>query len=405
MKRQPARGRRPDTVGEVNLRLALAALVLPGLALAGCAGGEGDPDGLGPQPSGAQPSTWTGVPHPDEASSGSKDADGAGGQATGRPRVIRTVASGLAVPWGITFLPDGTALVGERDSTRVLALPAGGGKPREVGRVTSAAPVGEAGLLGLATSPSYAQDHLVYAYVSTEQDNRVVRMEYDGTRLGEPEAVLTGIPNGFIHDGGRLLFADDGTLFVSTGETGEEQLAQDRDSLAGKILRIEPDGSPASGNPVAGSPVWTMGHRNVQGLAFDDQGRLWASEFGADTWDELNRIDEGRNYGWPLAEGRADLDGYRDPYAQWRTSEASPSGLAFLDGSLWMASLRGQRLWQVPVVGDGTGRPRDWFVGAYGRLRTVVVAPEGNLWVTTSNRDGRGDPGPADDRILEVEVP
>lgn len=380
----------------VRLRLVAVLLLMPAAALAGCDGADGDPDGLGPQPSGPQPSTWTGSPHPREDTS---DAD-----EPGRPRVVGTVASGLAAPWGLTFLPDGTALVGERDTTRVIAVPADGGALREVGRVEIAAPQGEAGLLGLAASPTYDEDHLVYAYVSTAEDNRVVRMRYDGGRLGDVDPVLTGIPNGFIHDGGRLLFADDGTLFVSTGETGEEQLAQDRDSLAGKILRIDRDGSPAAGNPVDGSPVWTMGHRNVQGLAFDDRGRLWASEFGADTWDELNRIDKGRNYGWPLAEGRADLDGYRDPFVQWRTSEASPSGLAFLDGSLWMASLRGARLWQVPVTADGTGRPRDWFVGDYGRLRTVVVAPDGNLWVTTSNKDDRGDPAPEDDRILEVAV-
>jgi glucose/arabinose dehydrogenase len=214
--------------------------------------------------------------------------------------------------------------------------------------------------------------------------------------------VLTGIPNGFIHDGGRLLFAPDGNLFVSTGETGSAELAQDRDSLAGKILRITPDGKAAPGNPRDGSRVWTMGHRNVQGLAFDGSGRLWATEFGANTWDELNRIDKGRNYGWPLVEGRGDLSEYRNPFVQWRTSEASPSGLAFLDGSLWAGALRGGRLWQVPVRGDGTGRPRDFFVGDYGRMRTVVAAPDGNLWVTTSNRDGRGEPAPKDDRILVV---
>jgi len=319
--------------------------------------------------------------------------------------VVGTVARGLAAPWGITFLPDGTALVGERDTTRVLAIPAGGGRPRAIGQVGIAAPQGEAGLLGLAASPTYDADSLVYAYVSTAEDNRVVRMEYADGRLGAPDPVLTGIPNGFIHDGGRLLFAEDGNLFVSTGETGEEQLAQDRDSLAGKILRITPDGDPAPGNPLAGSPVWTMGHRNVQGLAFDDAGELWASEFGDSTWDELNRIDEGRNYGWPLHEGKAPTaDRYRDPFVQWRTSEASPSGLAFHEGSLWMASLRGQRLWQVPVTDDGVGKPRDWFVGDYGRMRTVVVAPDGNLWLTTSNRDGRGDPAPQDDRILEVAI-
>lgn len=376
----------------------LAALVLL-LPLAACTETAGDPDGLGSQPPGAQPSTRTGEPSSGEPTTSISPRPG-----ELRPRVVGTVARDLAAPWGVTFLPDGTALVGERDTTRVLAVPAGGGRVREVGRVTIAAPQGEAGLLGLAASPDFAEDGLVYAYVSTSEDNRVVRMEYDGRRLGEPRPVLTGIPTGFIHDGGRLLFAEDGTLFVSTGEIGQEELAQDRDSLAGKILRITPEGDPAADNPREGSPVWTMGHRNVQGLAFDDRGRLWASEFGANTWDELNLIDRGRNYGWPRVEGRGGGDDYRDPFVQWRTSEASPSGLAFHDGSLWMASLRGARLWQVPVTARGTGTPRDWFVGDYGRLRTVVVAPNGNLWVTTSNRDGRGDPAPEDDRILEVAL-
>jgi len=367
--------------------------------LAACGGPEGDPAGLGSQSPEAQPSTRTGEPSSEEpTTSMSQRPDRL------RPRVVGTVARDLSAPWGITFLPDGSALVSERDTTRVVTVPAGGGPVREVGRVSIAAPQGEAGLLGLAASPDFADDALVYAYVSTSEDNRVVRMEYDGRRLGEPQPVLTGIPNGFIHDGGRLLFAEDGTLFVSTGEIGDEELAQDRDSLAGKILRITPDGDPAPDNPRAGSPVWTMGHRNVQGLAFDDRGRLWASEFGQDTWDELNLIDRSRNYGWPRVEGRGGGEDYRDPFVQWRTSEASPSGLAFHEGSLWMASLRGARLWQVPVTGNGTGRPRDWFVGDYGRLRTVVVAPNGNLWVTTSNRDGRGDPAAEDDRILEVAL-
>jgi glucose/arabinose dehydrogenase len=310
------------------------------------------------------------------------------------------VATGLRVPWGVAFLPDGTALVGERDTTRVVAIE--GPTVRTVGRVEGVRPQGEAGLLGLAVSPSYSSDRLVYGYLSTERDNRVVTMRYDGRRLGPPRPILTGIPNGFVHDGGRLLFAPDGTLFVSTGETGDGRLAQDRSSLGGKILHVTADGRPAPDNPVAGSPVWTMGHRNVQGLAFDDHGRLWATEFGQDTWDELNRIVKGGNYGWPLVEGKGDVPRFRNPSVQWRTEDASPSGLAFLDGSLWAGALRGGRLWQVPLEDGRTGRPRAFFVGDYGRLRTVVAAPDGNLWVTTSNRDGRGDPRPGDDRILVV---
>jgi glucose/arabinose dehydrogenase len=369
------------------LASALVGAVL--VLTAGCTSLSGDPDGLGKHAT-DQPTTRTGTP--------SASVSGAG--TVGRPHVVRTAATGLQVPWGLTFLPDGSALVGERDSTRVLAVTDGGVRP--VGRVGGVSPRGEAGLLGLAASPSYSRDHLVYAYLSTADDNRVVRMTYEGHRLGKPRPILTGIPNGFIHDGGRLLFAPDGNLFVSTGETGEGRLAQEWQSLAGKILRITPDGRAAPGNPTAGSRVWTMGHRNVQGLAFDDRDRLWATEFGQDTWDELNLIQKGRNYGWPLVEGRGDLTQYANPFVQWRTADASPSGLAYLDGSLWAGALRGGRLWKVPVTATGTGAPQDFFVGDYGRMRTVVAAPDGNLWVTTSNRDGRGDPAPGDDRILVI---
>jgi glucose/arabinose dehydrogenase len=379
------------------MRFLAVLAVTAALALTACSDGGDDPGEAGgatalgtPDPT-PQPTTRTASPATMEPDPGQS-----------RPRVVGTVAEGLEVPWGIAFLPDGSALVSERDTTRILSIE--DGRTREVGRIEQATPQGEAGLLGLAVSPSYDEDQLVFAYVSTAEDNRVVRMEYDGQRLGEPEPVLTGIPNGFVHDGGRLLFDDEGHLFVSTGEIGEPELAQDRGSLGGKVLRITKDGKPAPGNPVNGSPVWTMGHRNVQGLALDDDGRLWATEFGASTWDELNLIEQRRNYGWPLVEGRGDLEEYRNPFVTWSTADASPSGLAFLDGSLWAGALRGERLWQVPVTDEGTGEPRGWFVGDYGRIRTVAAAPNGNLWVTTSNRDGRGTPAVQDDRILEVAL-
>lgn len=385
-------------------RTVLASSLVVALlgASAGCSSEAGDVNGLGTPDAAAQPSTVTGQPSaPTTAATPSPDAPSRTAPRTpGTPHVVRTITTGLQAPWGLTFLPDGTALVGERDTTRVVSIK--GRAVRTVGRVEGVSPQGEAGLLGLAASPSYASDRLIYAYLSTARDNRVVTMTFDGRRLGRPKAILTGIPNGFIHDGGRLLFAPDGTLFVSTGETGDEQLAQDRDSLGGKILRITRTGKPAPGNPVKGSPVWTMGHRNVQGLAFDSRGQLWATEFGKNTWDELNRIDKARNYGWPLVEGKGDRKEFRNPYVQWRTENASPSGLAYLDGSLWAGALRGGRLWQIPVRNGTTGRPRDFFVGDYGRMRTVVAAPGGNLWVTTSNRDTRGDPRPGDDRILVV---
>lgn len=382
----------------------LAALCV--FALAACSENEGDPDGLGAAPNEEQPTTRTGEPRDDDGdpspSPSPSEPSDPSPEGPVEPRVVGTVATGLEAPWGIDFLPDGTALVTERDTTRVLAVE--DGSVRTVGQVDRAQPDGEAGLLGLAVSPTYEEDSLVYMYYTSPTDNRVVSMTFDGQRLGQRQVVLEGIPRGFIHDGGRLEFGPDGNLYVSTGETGEEQLAQDRSSLAGKILRITPDGDPAPGNPREGSPVWTMGHRNVQGLAFDEQDRLWASEFGASSWDELNLIEKSRNYGWPLVEGKGDMEEYRNPYAQWRVSEASPSGLAYLDGSLWMASLRGERLWQIEVQEDGVAKPQDYFVGDYGRLRTVVVAPNGNLWLSTSNRDGRGEPGPKDDQILEIAL-
>ena len=322
----------------------------------------------------------------------------------GQVQVADTIASGLAVPWGIAFLPDGKALVTQRDAGTIsLVSP---GSVRQVGKIPETSPTSEGGLLGIAVSPDFSRDHRVFVYVTTSVDNRVLSMRFDGSSITVVRPILTGIPRGDIHDGGRLAFGPDGFLYVATGETGNGALAQDRSSLGGKILRITTAGQPAPGNPFPGSPVWTLGHRNVEGLAFDDRGRLWASEFGYDTWDELNLIQKGRNYGWPAAEGDANLSGFTDPYVQWRPDDASPSGLAFADGRLWVAALHGERLWEVPVRSDGgVGTPVAHFVGTYGRLRAIAVAPDGSLWVGTSNRDGRGDPAPRDDRILRVTLP
>lgn len=383
-------------------------LVLTTALMLGACGSGDDPEEPSPD---ASASTGTPSGTPTEESPGAGDTPEQEPEDTGPPEVTGTIATGLEVPWGLTFLPDDSALVTERDSRRVLHLTErnnGKWRVREAGTVPEAAPAVEGGLLGIAASPDFDEDATVFIYVTTAQDNRVVRAEFDGDSLGSTTPVLTGIPKGYTHDGGRLAFGPDGHLYVSTGETGEPPLAQDRDSLAGKILRITPDGDPAPGNPSDDSPVWSWGHRNVQGLAFDDEDRLWASEFGDSTFDELNRIEPGGNYGWPLMEG-AEMTGagavdgkdLLDPVVTWRTQNASPSGLAYADGSLWLGALRGTRLWQVRLAGD---RPESvgHFVGEHGRLRTVATAPDGTLWVTTSNRDGRGTPGPDDDRILQV---
>ncbi|MEI2712525.1 MAG: PQQ-dependent sugar dehydrogenase [Nocardioides sp.] len=367
--------------------LRLVAVALPLTLLASCA--EEEPD------------TRTQAPETSEASTPETTTSSHSPTGSGQPKVVDTVASGLAVPWGIDFLPDGSALVTERDSHRLLRI--ADGEVEQVGTLDESAPNGEGGSLGIAVSPTYEDDGWIFVYVTTAEDNRIIRYSYGEDGLSDEQVILDAIPNGFIHDGGRIEFGPDGLLYVATGEAGEPELAQDRDSLGGKILRITTDGDPASGNPDEDSPVWTLGHRNIQGLAFDEDDRLWASEFGASDWDELNLIEAGDNYGWPLVEGKGGNGDYTEPRAVWPTSDASPSGLAYLDGSLWMAGLRGERLWRIPVTSDGAGEPKSFFMGDYGRLRTVVVAPDGNLWVTTSNKDGRGDPADQDDRILVVD--
>jgi aldose sugar dehydrogenase len=324
--------------------------------------------------------------------------------APSRVSVDGTVTTRLTSPWGLAFLPDGSALVSERDTGLVKRVPASGGTAVTVGRVRGSVPQGEGGLLGLAVPPG-PDPAFVFAYYTGAKDNRVVRLAWDGRRLGRQTPILTGIPKNTYHDGGRLLVGPDSTLFVGTGDAGQPGLAQERSSLAGKVLRITFDGQPAPGNPFPGSPVYTLGHRNVQGLAFDSAGRLWATEFGEKDVDELNLLRPGRNYGWPVHEGAARDGRYVNPAAQWSpTATASPSGIAILDDVAYVASLRGEVLWQVPLDGTRARTPIAARIGDRGRLRTVAVAPDGSLWLVTSNTDGRGSPRPGDDRILRLAV-
>jgi glucose/arabinose dehydrogenase len=324
--------------------------------------------------------------------------------------VVRTVAEGLNSPWGLAALPEGGLLVSSRDEGTITRVDEKTGKKTELGEVPGVSPAGEGGLLGIALSPEYASDHMIYAYFTSASDNRIVRMLYDarrpsGDQLGAPDTVFKGIPKGMIHNGGRIAFGPDKMLYVGTGESGDRGLAQDKESLGGKILRLTPEGEPAPGNPFPDSPVYSYGHRNVQGLAWDGRQRLFAAEFGQNTWDELNAIAPGDNYGWPEAEGKSDDAKYHSPLAQWGTDDASPSGIAYAEGSVWMAGLRGQRLWRVPLKGtQASADPQAFLEGEYGRLRTVVAAGGNKLWLTTSNTDGRGAPKTGDDRILELEV-
>ncbi|MFG3096350.1 PQQ-dependent sugar dehydrogenase [Streptomyces sp. NPDC048202] len=333
-----------------------------------------------------------------------------GPPAKGSVKVLRTVAEGLKSPWGLAPLPDGNLLVSSRDDATLTRIDAKTGKKTVAGRISGVEPAGEGGLLGIALSPGFASDHMVYAYFTSASDNRVVRVRYDekraaGDQLGAPDTVFKGIPKGHIHNGGRIAFGPDGMLYVGTGESGSSGLAPDKKSLGGKILRITPEGEPAPGNPLGRSPVYSYGHRNVQGLAWDKEQRLFASEFGQDTWDELNAIKPGGDYGWPGTEGKGSDGRFQNPLAQWHTDDASPSGIAYVDGVIWMAGLRGERLWRVPLRSTSASAPPQAFLdGEYGRLRTVAPAGKDRLWVLTSNTDGRGDPKKGDDRLLEVQV-
>ena len=331
---------------------------------------------------------------PTSTPTGTTSSPAAAGAQTAGPM---TLLSGLDIAWSVALLPDGSALVSERNTGRIFHLPRPGTKEAAhvVGRLPISRTEGEGGLLGLAVPVDFDTRPVFYAYYSTESDNRVAAVPWRGDSIGDPVDILSGIPRGINHNGGRIAFGPDGYLYVATGEAGDTSLSQNLGSLGGKILRITHEGAPAPGNPFGGSPIWSYGHRNVQGLAWDSRKRLWASEFGANTWDELNLIEAGRNYGWPVVEGRADNAEFVDPVAQWPTSEMSPSGIAVgPDGAVYMAALRGQSVWRVPINADGTaGTPSRHLQGVYGRIRDIAFVG-GRVWILTSNG--------SNDRVLSL---
>lgn len=321
--------------------------------------------------------------------------------ASASPHVAQTLATGLDTPWGIAFLPFGDALVTERDSGWVTRVSKHGGKHRI--RKLTTHHEGESGLMGIALHPRFAESDAfrwVYVYKTTSSDNRVVRMKYVDEVLGDEQPILTGLPMNTFHNGGGLLF-DDTHLFVSVGDTGQRGGPQTTTSFGGHILRCNLDGTAAAGNPW-GNYGWSMGHRNPEGLAFAPNGALWASELGQDTWDELNRIVAGKNYGWPKVEGKDGPGGFFDPTVQFHPAVCSPTGLAIHRGQAWLGALRGQCLWSVAIGGHDHGRKTRYFHGRFGRIRAVEAAPDGSMWISTSNRDGRGSPASQDDRIIRL---
>ncbi|MCI9888782.1 PQQ-dependent sugar dehydrogenase [Micrococcales bacterium 31B] len=310
---------------------------------------------------------------------------------------VEVMATGLDAPWSVAFVGDGI-VVSERDTARIVEVNRSG-EVREVGVIAGVKAFGEAGLLGIA-----ARGRFLYVYSTGADSNRIERYELTGEpgalQLGAGRTLLDGIPKAGFHDGGRLAFGPDGMLYATTGDAGRRPEAQSLTSFAGKILRMTPDGEVPADNPFEGSYVYSYGHRNSQGIAWGADGTMYAAEFGQNTWDELNVIEAGGNYGWPEVEGIAHAADFIDPVQQWRPADASPSGLAVTDDSIWIANLRGQRLREIPV--NELNAFSEHYVREYGRLRDVTVGPDGALWVLTNNTDGRGGAGPDDDRLLRI---
>jgi glucose/arabinose dehydrogenase len=384
------------------------------LLLAGCGTGDAPPDDP------AQEASPTPDATPDdpaeEADEGTEgrpgeepeDDERPGEDEAGEPRAVdvgtRDVVTDLEAPWDLVVAGDGRILVTERDTGRLLEVGDDGATSET--RTFEVDASGEGGLLGLALHPE--DDTVLYAYFTAADDNRVVRFGLDDDAA--PEPILTGIPKARVHNGGRLAFGPDGLLYVATGDAAVPELAADASSLAGKILRVTPDGDLPADNPDPGSPVYSLGHRNVQGLAWDADGHLWATEFGPDVDDEINRIEPGGHHGWPEVTGARDDDRFVDAAFVAQPPEASWSGATVLhdgaipqwEGDLFAAALRGERLWRFELENGVVVDDEELLVGELGRLRTVVMGPDGSLWLLTSNRDGRGSPRQGDDRVVRL---
>ncbi|MFD0418368.1 PQQ-dependent sugar dehydrogenase [Streptomyces sp. NPDC127108] len=318
------------------------------------------------------------------------------------PGTVKTLASGVDVAWGVAFLPDGSGIFTERNTFNVHRLTKSGQKTL-LGKVPNSQTTGgEGGLMGVEVSPNFATDHYVYFLHTSSDGNRIARMTLENNTLSGYKVLLDGMAKSRFHNGGRLRFGPDGKLYAGMGDAQNDSRAQDKNSLNGKILRINQDGSIPSDNPF-GNAVWSIGHRNPQGLDFDSKGRLWQAEFGDGIMDEVNLVQKGGNYGWPHCEGTSgSCSGYVAPKKTWPTSAASPSGLTIVNDHVFVATTRGERVYRLRIdAGSNLVEQKTYFQGTYDRLRTVEVDPDGDIWLTTStDKDGTA----GNDRILLIDV-
>lgn len=336
---------------------------------------------------------------------------------------VETMARDLVVPWDLSFDPAGNCYFTERPGRLNVLTP--DGRVRRLARLrgTVSENERECGLLGVALHPEFPDPPSIYVYQSYRASegirNRILRFEWSGSRLGRRRVVLDRIPGDWRHDGGRLSFGFDGYLYATTGDSTDGELAQERDSLAGKTLRIAPDGSVPADNPFSGSPVYSYGHRNPQGITHHPEtGKVYATEHGPIGRDEVNHIRPGRNYGWPKATGETDDSEYAVPEFESGDSSWAPTGAAIYDASPfpdWQGDLLFTTLGYSPGEGrqsllraslddggDGPGPTEVVPPGRFGRLRAVEVAPDGSVYLATSNRDGHGEPVRTDDRLLRL---
>ena len=323
---------------------------------------------------------------------------------------VSVVATGLDTPWAIAILPEGGLLVTERKGMIRLVDSSGGLQENPVAQISSAKEIGEGGLQGIVLHPDFISNKYVYLYYtyagsSDNTLNRVVRMTHENKKLTDEKIIVDAIPGASNHDWGRIKFGPDRMLYITTGDAQNPSLAQDTNSLAGKILRVTDEGKPAPGNPFE-NRVYTFGHRNPQGIAWDSDGTLWATEHGPSGLetgnDEFNRIESGKNYGWPEIRGSQTKSGMMSPILEsGRGNTWAPSGLAYVGGKFFFAGLRGQALYEVSVNGSSASL-KTHFKSEFGRLREVLTGPDGMLYITTSNRDGRGNPKTDDDKIIRI---